>query len=288
MSEKYSDQHKDNNGSAAIASKPSGEQEGRIQANMQEKRFESSFQYALRNLRISSNMDWTAKFTGVLCVVAVLQWLTFEKQLRALDNTDRTIKSQLTASLAEQRPWAKVTFSTLPLPIPPNGFFMSEMPAIIPFGVTIENVGKSPMLHIRERHDVFIPGVHGENVFDSWHAYCKFVRETNNDVWDQGKALFPSDKLVPTIDEPVGPMLAAIQDEILKVIPSDKAGKRTISIYIFGCVNYISSADWELHQTRFLVRAWRRRQEFSSQLEDFDLSESLSGKIIWDCITFAA
>ena len=202
---------------------------------------------------------WVAAAVGVAAINSSGQ--NSREQVGAMRDQLKAMSGQLDEMQEEGRPWAKIDLHTANFPpFDPTG------PATaIPVVATITNVGKSPLFGAKIRSWPFIPGISGEDFFVAWKKDCaKFRTEDRGDPWDQGAFLFPGDNFTDG-NLMVGPQMPGISQKTLGMVKAWSDGRRVISIYVYGCINYSFTAGGKVHQTRFLVqmisrsRHWGRR-----------------------------
>jgi hypothetical protein len=175
----------------------------------------------------------------------------------ALDSSEQrdVMQRQLDTMEANQRPWADVEIGTLPFP-PVD--LREEGVAAVPMELTIINIGHSPMFNTRSRSWGFIAGVSGIDPISTWKRDCDTFRGERGSGWDKGSFLFPGGK-DSNADKRSGIIPGIGSSSVLKGIKPRPDGKRSIAVYVYGCVNYSFSESGENHQTRFLVEMYRAR-----------------------------
>jgi hypothetical protein len=173
------------------------------------------------------------------------------KQAEAADRQARVMQGQLDAMEADQRPWIKVETETY------DDFRPTKI-VVPPIKFILTNVGKSPAFNVQVFPRAFAMATGHDDLFKEQKEWCGRYRKQRNaggNVLDdnQGIIIFPNEK-APW--EKQGGILGAgvIQSDIAKYSYADEQGRKTLSLWIYGCVLYDFGRPGTTHQTAYVYR----------------------------------
>jgi hypothetical protein len=204
----------------------------------------------VRGLRANHELIMAAA-TVALLMVAILQWLTFEKQWSALESTDQATrnlasaaKSQATAMAGQlramydnQRPWV----SSDPRII--SGLTYGENGASITIDLRLKTPGRSPAFTVRESGEMtFIKTI--KELTEIRDRHCNSVTDAHD---DDGEVIFPT-------ADPISQWMqfSGGKSEIAEARAATETIRRLIIPVLVGCIGYVSPEDNSHHKTWFL------------------------------------
>ena len=198
------------------------------------------------------HIDSIGFFTAVLCLVAWLQWRTFEK-------TDVTLR-------AVQRPWISIEVT------PASDLVIGKKDATVRFRYTLTNVGNSPAMNVvvwprlvANKFDTFPP----DEVRKHCDGMAASLHRDQRDLFLFGHVIFPREgkaieegasvDVVLPVPKPTPPPNSLTVNPWV-VPPNLFTGEGVTvrrSLYVVSCVDYQSSLESDHHQTaeiRYLMR----------------------------------
>lgn len=217
--------------------------------------------------------DRSAKImTLANCIIAVSTIVSIGVSICTLG----AIEGQLRTMEADQRPWIKVepeTFMDLDFT---HGF------TGIPIKFFVTNIGKSPAFNVQVHQEGFVLGKDHNDVLTEQINFCDKMSKDRADRggainMSRGIFLFPNER-IPW--ERSG-AIVGVNNEDIKKYAIEEGGKKSLNIWLLGCVIYDFGRDNTVHRTGFIFQIARiiNRPNMSDALSfGIDPSEIIAKK----------
>jgi hypothetical protein len=192
-----------------------------------------------------TNTDkWMIGFNSVIAVGGIISAIIFYNQLSVM-------QGQLKAMETDQRPWIKVEAEIS------QGLQVHGGDGILPTKFTLTNVGHTPAFNVQLEVWGFV-SVPGVDIMAEQKERCERVRNQPLDNPARGAILFPGDSMDPSRYSFGASLVPHFSPEDVKNgLIDDGTGHKTISFWVYGCIDYAFGTPARHHQTGFIYTVAR-------------------------------